>query len=91
MESRDSDFLAELGISGQRPRLPESAFESKTAQGSLANEAPISIYSTRMSEGTFPLSSTQGRNPFSKTTAFTNDIGEPTKARPLPLATFSCF
>jgi hypothetical protein len=61
--SRDADFLSEIGISMPRARLGKY-------EGKLGDEAPISIYTTRMAEGGFGMSATTGNgaNPLFKST-----------------------
>ena len=81
-DARDADFLAQTGISAPRRRLENNAAVGRVAEQSLVSQAPISIYSTRMAEGVFKMTSSgPGKaNPFAKNTAFTAPIGEGTKA-----------
>ena len=66
--SRDADFLSEIGISMPRARLGKY-------EGKLGDEAPISIYTTRMAEGGFGMSATTGNgaNPLFKSTQVKKD------------------
>lgn len=78
-EARDSEFLAEVGISKPRPK--QWTKQSAEAAGSLLNKPPISIYSTRMAESTFPMTSTKSANPFAKSIGFSADMGHPLKVK----------
>ena len=44
-----------------------------------AGDAPVTVYSQRLAEGVFPASEAANKaNPFARSAAFTNDLGDPT-------------
>uniref|UniRef100_A0A7S1CF06 EF-hand domain-containing protein n=1 Tax=Bicosoecida sp. CB-2014 TaxID=1486930 RepID=A0A7S1CF06_9STRA len=77
---RDEEFLAANSISLKTAKLTAEEAASMLPRGDYLGQAPVTLYSQRLGEGVFPASAATGANPFARSSAFTAELTDATRA-----------